>query len=79
MEERETYNDDGGEASRLGRVTGFNYLGKCSEGSCHTRDSRITTFEWEARPSHILVLILPENKYKKFNILLKFCKYRPRG
>lgn len=32
MEKRETYDDDGGEASRLGRVTDFNYLGKCRQG-----------------------------------------------
>lgn len=35
MEKRETGDDDdnndGGEASRLGRVTDFNYLGKCRQ------------------------------------------------
>lgn len=64
MEERETYDDGGGEASRLGRVTDFNYLGKCRQGRAAvtpvTAPSRL--FGWGLGPPADFNFNFPENK-----------------
>lgn len=62
MEKRETYDDDG-EASRLGRVTDFNYLGKCRQGRLPSRRDSPSQHSNGLGPlPRFLILIFPENK-----------------